>query len=98
MGALRNGKYIGRNIIKFRHHKNWTREVLVAKMQMQGCYMTRDIIADIESCRCLATQKEIMHLAEVFGIRADFFYKTWRRAESARSDDRTWLSTHKLRR
>jgi hypothetical protein len=70
MGALRNGKYIGRNIIKFRHHKNWTREVLVAKMQLLGCCMTRDIIADIESCRCPATQKEIIYFAEVFEVGA----------------------------
>jgi hypothetical protein len=74
MGALRNGKYIGRNIIKFRHHKNWTREVLVAKMQLLGCCMTRDIIADIENCRRAATQKEIIQFAKVFEVSAcDFF-------------------------
>jgi hypothetical protein len=75
MGAQRNGNFIGRNIIKFRHRKNWTREILVAKMQLLGCCMTRDIIAEIESCRCHATQKEIMHFAEAFGVRADDFFK-----------------------
>src|SRR5271170_3320018 len=75
MNTLRNRNYVGRNIIRFRHRNNWTQETLVAKMQLLGCWMTRDIIANIESCRCPATQKEIMFFAEVFGIKADVFYK-----------------------
>ena len=73
MGTLGKKNYVGRNIIKFRHRENWTREVLVAKMQLLGCYMTRDIIANIENCHCPATPKEIMYVAEVFGVRADEF-------------------------
>jgi hypothetical protein len=48
MGTLRNGNFIGRNIIRFRRRENWTREILVAKMQLLGCCMTHDIIANIE--------------------------------------------------
>jgi len=84
MGALRKGNFIGRNIIEFRHRKNWTQETLIAKMQLRGCCMTRDIIANIESCRCSATTKEIMHLAEVFGVSADVFLNELRqRTKSA---------------
>jgi hypothetical protein len=43
-------------------------------MQLLGCCMTRDIIADIENCRRAATQKEIIHFAKVFEVSAcDFF-------------------------
>jgi hypothetical protein len=36
-------------------------------MQLLGCFMTCDSIANIETERYVATQKEIMYLAEVFG-------------------------------
>ena len=70
MVTLRNGNFIGRNIIRFRHRENWTREILVAKMQLLGCRMTRDIIANIENRHCPITQKELMYFAEIFGVSA----------------------------
>jgi hypothetical protein len=63
--------FIGRNVIRFRCRKNWTREQLAAKMQLPGCCMTRDIITNIESRRCPATDIEIIYFAEVFGVEAD---------------------------
>jgi hypothetical protein len=56
MGTFRNGNFIGRNIIKFRNRKNWTQEIH-RKIAIQRCRMTREIIANIEDCRCPATQK-----------------------------------------
>jgi len=70
MGTLRNGNFIGRNVIKFRRRKNWTQEILVAKMQLLGCSMTCDAVANIETCRCPATDKEILYFTEAFGVRA----------------------------
>ena len=74
MDTLRNGSFIGRNVIEFRRRKNWTREQLAAKMQLLGCFMTCDSIANIETDRYDATQKEIMYLAEVFGVRVGEFF------------------------
>ena len=85
MGKLRNGNFIGRNIIKFRHRKNWTREVLVAKMQLIGCCMTRDLIANIEVCRCAATEKQIMYFAMVFGVETGALF-TQNRPEANGTD------------
>jgi hypothetical protein len=68
MGTLRNGNFIGRNVSEFRRRNNWTREVLVAKMQLLGCCTTRDVIANIETCRCTATEKQVMYFAVVFGV------------------------------
>jgi transcriptional regulator with XRE-family HTH domain len=74
MGTLRNGNIIGRNVIEFRRRKNWTREQLAAKMQLLGYFMTCDSIANIETDRSVATQKEIMYLTEVFGVRVGEFF------------------------
>jgi len=64
-----NENLIGRNVIKFRHRKNWTQEELVVKMQLLGCCMTCGTVANIETCRCSATGKEIIYFTEVFGVR-----------------------------
>ena len=42
--------------------------MLAAKIQLLGCYMTRDIIANIETRRSPVTDKRIAILAEVFGV------------------------------
>jgi hypothetical protein len=43
-------------------------------MQLLGCCMTRDIIANIETRRSPATNIEIMYFAEVFGVEAGAFH------------------------
>jgi hypothetical protein len=70
MGKLRKGNFIGRNIIKFRHRKNWTQQILVAKKHLLGCCMTREVIASIETCQCTATGRQVVCFAEVFGVEA----------------------------
>ena len=44
------------------------REVLAAKMQLVGCHMTRDIIAQIETHRSTVNDERIMFFAKVFGV------------------------------
>ena len=65
MGKLRNGNVIGRNVARFRYQEGWTQEILAAKMQLPGCYMTRAIIANIESRRSIVTDKQIEFFTEV---------------------------------
>jgi hypothetical protein len=67
-GMLKNANIVGQNVVKFRHRADWTQDVLAAKMQLLGCYMTRDIIANIETRRSPVTDKRIAILAEVFGV------------------------------
>src|SRR5580704_2170852 len=65
---------IGQNVAKFRFQRGWTQDELVGKLQLLGCYMTRDIVANIETKRCVVTDKQIEYLGEVFGAEAgDFF-------------------------
>ncbi|MFZ0829468.1 MAG: hypothetical protein WAO02_18815, partial [Verrucomicrobiia bacterium] len=58
-GMLKNANIVGQNVIKFRHRAGWTQDVLAAKIQLLGCYMTRDIIANIETRRSPVTDKRI---------------------------------------
>jgi transcriptional regulator with XRE-family HTH domain len=69
MGMPRDANIIGRTLARFRYQKGWTQEILAAKMQLLGCYMTRDIIANIESRRSIVTDKHIELFTEVFGVK-----------------------------
>jgi transcriptional regulator with XRE-family HTH domain len=64
----RDGNVIGRVVAKLRYHRAWTQDQLVAKLQLLGCYMTRDILASIETQRSPVTDKQIEFFAEVFGV------------------------------
>jgi transcriptional regulator with XRE-family HTH domain len=64
----RDDNVIGQNIAKFRYQRGWTQDELVGKMQLLGCYMTRDILANIETRRCIVTDKQIECFAEVFSV------------------------------
>jgi transcriptional regulator with XRE-family HTH domain len=74
MDIFRNGNFIGRNVVKFRHRNNWTQAVLSAKLQLVGCCMARDIIANIENGHCAATERKIICFAEVFGEQVKAFF------------------------
>lgn len=71
---LRNANLIGLMVIKFRHERGWTQEVLVSKLQLRGCYITRDVLANIELRRSTVTDFHIRVFAEVFGVtESDLF-------------------------
>src|SRR4051812_16550909 len=59
---------IGRNIAKLRYQRGWTQDTLVGKLQLLGCYMTRDILANIETLRSPVTDKQIEFFAEIFHV------------------------------
>ncbi len=50
------------------HQAGWTQEVLAGKMQLLGCYITRDIIAQIETRRSTVNDERVMFFARVFGV------------------------------
>lgn len=65
----RGANVIGQNVAKFRYQKGWTQDELVGKLQSLGCYMTRDILANIETQRCVVKDKQIEFFAHVFGVK-----------------------------
>src|ERR1043166_5028994 len=64
----RSENVIGPNVAKYRYQRGWTQDELVGKLQLLGCYMTRDILANIETRRGPATDRQIEFFAHVFGI------------------------------
>jgi len=69
---------IGRNVSRERYHRGWTQDELVIKLQLLGCYMTRDILANIETRRCIVADKQIEFFAEVFGIQVQQLFPATR--------------------
>ena len=60
---------IGQAIAKLLLQRNWTQEVLAAKMQISGCDISRDVIANIELGRTAVTDGLIVGFVRVFGVR-----------------------------
>jgi transcriptional regulator with XRE-family HTH domain len=68
---------IGRQLAWFRNQRGMSQNDLVTKVHLLGYLnMTRDILANIESLRSVATCKQIEFFAEALGIREqDLFPK-----------------------
>src|ERR1017187_8742053 len=75
----RDENVIGQNVAKFRYQRGWTQDELVGKLQLLGCYMTRDILANIETQRCVVTDKQIEYFCKVFGVKEDSLFPQKRR-------------------
>jgi transcriptional regulator with XRE-family HTH domain len=65
---MNRSNVIGPSIAKLRNERKWTQEMLAAKLQIQGCDITRDVIANIESRRSPVTDKQILHFMRVFQV------------------------------
>jgi transcriptional regulator with XRE-family HTH domain len=65
----RNPNIIGPMIAKLRYQRGWRQDDLVAKLQLIGCYMTRDILANIETRRSPVTDTQIEYFCEVFSVK-----------------------------
>ena len=63
-----NSNVIGPAIVKLRDKHDWTQDDLVAQLQILGCYMTRCILANIETRRSIATDIQIEYFVEVFDV------------------------------
>ena len=68
MDMRQNANVVGQNVAKFRYQNGWVQDELVAKIQLLGFYITRDILANIETLRSSVTDKQIVIFAEVFGV------------------------------
>jgi transcriptional regulator with XRE-family HTH domain len=68
MHRRHDANVIGPTVSTLRYRRGWTQEEAVAKLQRFGCYMTRDILANIETRRCVVSDKQIEFLAQLFGV------------------------------
>ncbi len=68
-------KKFGANLRKIRENKNMTQETVSAKMQVNGCDLTRSALAKIEVAQRHIYVDEILLLKEIYGVSFDeLFY------------------------
>jgi transcriptional regulator with XRE-family HTH domain len=66
---------VGRKIARLRYQKGWSQDTLVAKLQILQCNITRDILANIELRRSVATDKQCCFIASVFNVNIDELFR-----------------------
>ena len=64
-------KQIGKNIKRLRENAGMTQELLSAKMQLQGCDITRSAVAKIEVGQRHLYPDEIYHIQKILNISFD---------------------------
>lgn len=68
-------KKFGANLRKIRENKKMTQETVSAKMQVNGCDLTRSALAKIEVAQRHIYVDEILLLKEIYGVSFDeLFY------------------------
>lgn len=68
-------KQFGSNLRKIRESKKMTQETVAAKMQVNGCDLTRSALAKIEVAQRHIYADEILLLKEIYGVSFDeLFY------------------------
>ena len=71
---MRRLNIIGPAVTKLRFEREWTQEILAARLQCQGVNVSRDMLANIESGRTQITDEHIMAFQQVFGVRIILFF------------------------
>lgn len=66
----RDANLIGRKVAKLRFQREWTQDTFVARLQVRfpALRITRDILANIETKRCVSTDKHVYAFALVLGV------------------------------
>ncbi len=68
-------KKFGANLRKIRENKKMTQQTVAAKMQVNGCDLTRSALAKIEVAQRHIYVDEILLLKEIYGVSFDeLFY------------------------
>lgn len=75
MVKLRPDRDIGGNIQKARRNCGLTQDATVARLQLMGLEMTRSTYAKIETNRINIRVRELVALAEIFGVDFNFFFE-----------------------
>ena len=65
-----DSNHFGRKVAKLRWQKEWTQDIFVAKLQVRfpQLKITRDILANIETRRCVASHHHVYAFAIVLGV------------------------------
>ena len=66
---MRRRNAIGRVVSRLRFERNWSQDVLAARLQCEGVDVSRDMLANIESGRSKVTEDFIIGCQRVFQIQ-----------------------------
>jgi len=75
----RNFDYVGPAIARLRKERHWTQEDVAMKLWQLGIYMTWQMVANIESCRRVATDIQIYYFAKLFCVSVDLLFSGTRK-------------------
>ena len=78
-GMHRKANLIGPNVAKYRYERGWTQEELASKLQLLGCHMTREMLANIETQHRGISDEQVDYFADVFGMSRDQLFPPRRR-------------------
>ena len=78
----RDANVIGQTVARLRYEHAWTQDDLVARLQILGCNITRDVLANIETRRSAATDRQVVYFAEVFHVKIGDLFPTGKPAIS----------------
>ena len=88
----RNFDYVGPAIARLRKERHWTQEDVAMKLWQLGIYMTWQMVANIESCRRVATDIQIYYFAKLFGVSVDSLFRGTRKRFRGGKDKRSHVS------
>ena len=71
---LRLANMIGPMVIKCRHERGWGQEMLVSRLHRARCFISRDVLANIELQRSTVADIVLDALAEAFGIEVSALF------------------------
>jgi transcriptional regulator with XRE-family HTH domain len=73
----KDANVIGRKVAKLRFQHEWTQDTFVAKLQIRfpDLKITRDILANIETKRCVSTDKHLYAFALVLGVEVGELFR-----------------------
>ena len=68
---------IGRKVAKLRYQRSWTQDIFVARLQVRypELRITRDILANVETTRCIATDLQTHAFAVVLGVEVGELFR-----------------------
>ena len=64
----RDANLIGRKVARLRYQQGLSQDLLVAKLQVLKCGITRDVLSNIELQRYVATDKHVYFLAKALKV------------------------------
>jgi transcriptional regulator with XRE-family HTH domain len=76
---MRRLNFIGTNVLKLRHQRGWTQKKLHTMLELTGCVITRQTLANIEIGRAPVNEERILFFATVFGVRVEELFPEYLR-------------------